>query len=49
MHDKRYQIDEIWALDAVQHGDSGLVNAENLGSLCELSNIFYIFSLDLIF
>lgn len=32
-NDKRYQIDEIWALDAVQHGDSGLVNAENLGSL----------------
>jgi len=31
--DKRYQIDEVWALDAVQHGDSGLVNAQNLGSL----------------
>ncbi|KAH9030508.1 alpha beta-hydrolase [Lactarius pseudohatsudake] len=32
-NEKRYQIDEIWALDAVQHGDSGLVNAQNLGSL----------------
>jgi len=31
--DKRYQIDEVWALDAVHHGDSGLVNAQNLGSL----------------
>ncbi|KAI9463967.1 Alpha/Beta hydrolase protein [Lactarius psammicola] len=32
-NDKRYRIDEVWALDAVQHGDSGLVNAQNLGSL----------------
>jgi len=32
-NDKRYQIDEVWALDAVQQGDSGLVNAQNLGSL----------------
>ncbi|KAH9053618.1 Alpha/Beta hydrolase protein [Lactarius vividus] len=31
-NEKRYQIDEIWALDAVQHGDSGLVNTQNLGS-----------------
>jgi len=31
--DGQYQIDEIWALDAVQHGDSGLVNAQNLGAL----------------
>ena len=36
--DKRYRIDEIWALDAVQHGDSGLLNAQNLGSLCEAPN-----------
>jgi hypothetical protein len=36
--DKRYRIDEIWALDAVQQGDSALVNAQNLGSLCEASN-----------
>ncbi|KAI9438201.1 Alpha/Beta hydrolase protein [Lactarius indigo] len=32
-NEKQYQIDEIWALDAVQHGDSGVVNAQNLGSL----------------
>ncbi|KAI0299442.1 Alpha/beta hydrolase family-domain-containing protein [Multifurca ochricompacta] len=31
--DKQYRIDEVWALDAVQHGDSGLVNAQNLGAL----------------
>ncbi|KAI0289945.1 Alpha/Beta hydrolase protein [Russula brevipes] len=31
--DKQYQIDEIWALDAVQHGDSGLINAQDLGAL----------------
>ncbi|KAH9988077.1 Alpha/beta hydrolase family-domain-containing protein [Russula compacta] len=31
--DKQYQIDEVWALDAVQHGDSGLVNAQDLGAL----------------
>jgi hypothetical protein len=46
--DKRYQIDEVWALDAVQHGDSGLVNAQNLGSLCEASNFSHILS-ELIF
>jgi hypothetical protein len=40
--DKRYRIDEIWALDAVQQGDSALVNAQNLGSLCEAP---YVFSL----
>jgi len=31
--DNRYRIDEVWALDAVQQGDSGLVNAERLGAL----------------
>jgi len=31
--DKRYRIYEVWALDAVQHGDSGLINAEQLGAL----------------
>ncbi|KAN0107765.1 Alpha/beta hydrolase family domain containing protein [Russula decolorans] len=30
--DAQYQIDEVWALDAVQHGDSGLVNAQGLGA-----------------
>jgi hypothetical protein len=33
--DKQYRIGEVWALDAVQHGDSGLVNAQDLGALCE--------------
>lgn len=28
-------IEEIWCLDAVQHGDSALLNADNLGGLCE--------------
>ncbi|KAI9513434.1 Alpha/beta hydrolase family-domain-containing protein [Russula earlei] len=31
--DKRYRIDEVWAFDAVQHGDSGLINAQQLGAL----------------
>lgn len=32
--DAQYQIDEVWALDAVQHGDSGLVNEQqDLGAL----------------
>ena len=47
--DKRYRIDEIWALDAVQHGDSALVNAQNLGSLCEASNSSLRFLSGLIF
>ncbi|KAI0267458.1 alpha/beta-hydrolase [Gloeopeniophorella convolvens] len=29
----RYQIDEVWAIDVVQQGDSGLLNAEALGAL----------------
>ena len=33
--DSSYRIDEIWTYDAVQHGDSGLINAAQLGSLCE--------------
>ncbi|KAF8480044.1 Alpha/beta hydrolase family-domain-containing protein [Russula ochroleuca] len=31
--DTRYRIDEVWTLDAVQHGDAGLINADNLGAL----------------
>ncbi|KAI0058362.1 alpha/beta-hydrolase [Artomyces pyxidatus] len=27
------QIDEVWSIDAVQHGDSGILNAANLGLL----------------
>ena len=29
-----YAIDEIWAWEAVNHGDSCLVNRDNLGGLC---------------
>ncbi|KAH9996292.1 Alpha/beta hydrolase family-domain-containing protein [Russula vinacea] len=29
--DTRYRIDEVWTLDAVQHGDAGLINASDLG------------------
>jgi hypothetical protein len=28
-------IDEVWAWEAVQHGDAALVNADLLGSLCK--------------
>lgn len=28
-------IDEIWSLDVIQQGDSGLINADKLGMLCE--------------
>ncbi|KAI0052389.1 hypothetical protein FA95DRAFT_1602038 [Auriscalpium vulgare] len=28
-----YQIDEVWTFDAVQHGDSALLNAAHLGGL----------------
>ncbi|GAB1520382.1 hypothetical protein RhiTH_003457 [Rhizoctonia solani] len=31
-------IDEIWALDAVNHGDSALLNKENLGEIFEWSD-----------
>lgn len=31
--DSQYRIDEVWSLDAVQHGDSGLVNGQDLGAL----------------
>ncbi|EIN14480.1 hypothetical protein PUNSTDRAFT_96391 [Punctularia strigosozonata HHB-11173 SS5] len=32
------QVDEIWAWEAVQHGDSALLNAENLGGLYDWSD-----------
>jgi hypothetical protein len=28
-------IGEIWAWEAIQHGDAALLNADNLGGLCE--------------
>lgn len=28
-------VDEAWALEAVQHGDSFLINEDKLGVLCE--------------
>ncbi|CAE6492286.1 unnamed protein product [Rhizoctonia solani] len=31
-------IDEIWALDAVNHGDSGLLNKDSLGEIFEWSD-----------
>ncbi|KAJ1301034.1 hypothetical protein OPQ81_003455 [Rhizoctonia solani] len=31
-------IDEIWALDAVNHGDSGILNKDNLGEIFEWSD-----------
>lgn len=30
-------IDEVWAWDAVQHGDAAVVNAENLNGICTSS------------
>ncbi|KAF9238984.1 Alpha/Beta hydrolase protein [Melanogaster broomeanus] len=30
-----YMIDEVWAWEAVQHGDSGLVNAHNLSGISD--------------
>ena len=38
--DTQYQIDEVWALDAVQHGDAGLINAQDLGALCVYTCFF---------
>jgi hypothetical protein len=29
-------FDEIWTWEAVNHGDSALLNEENLGALCML-------------
>lgn len=31
-------VDEAWAIEAVQHGDSGLINYDKLGLLCELKS-----------
>lgn len=28
-------IEEIWSWEAVNHGDSALVNEQNLGAFCE--------------
>lgn len=28
-------IDEIWAIDAVNHGDSALINQSEHGDVCE--------------
>ncbi|KZV64722.1 alpha/beta-hydrolase [Peniophora sp. CONT] len=28
-----YHIDEIWSIDLAQHGDSGMLNASNMGSI----------------
>ena len=30
-------VDEVWAWDAVQHGDAAVVNAENLSGICTSS------------
>jgi hypothetical protein len=30
------QIDEIWTWEATQHGDSALINKDNLTGICEL-------------
>lgn len=27
-------VDEVWAWDAIQHGDAAVVNAENLSGIC---------------
>lgn len=27
-------VDELWAWDAVQHGDAAVVNAESLSGMC---------------
>lgn len=29
-------IDEIWSIDVVQHGDSGLINEGKVGIICQL-------------
>ena len=31
-------IDEIWSWEAVNHGDSALINKQNLGAFCEYSS-----------
>ncbi len=31
-------VDEAWAIEAVQHGDSFLINQDKLGVLCESLN-----------
>ena len=40
--DSQYRMDEVCALDAVQDGDSGLLNAQDLGALSCGSPIFTI-------
>ena len=30
-------VDEVWAWDAVQHGDAAVVNEENLNGICASS------------
>lgn len=36
--DSSILIEEIWTWEAVQHGDSGLINEESLGGVCELTS-----------
>ena len=31
---EEYYVAEAWSLEAVQHGDSAIVNADNLGLVC---------------
>ncbi|KAF9238990.1 hypothetical protein BU15DRAFT_74955 [Melanogaster broomeanus] len=33
-----YMVDEVWAWEAVQHGDSGLINAHNLSGISDWSD-----------
>ena len=42
--DTQYRIDEVWTLDAVQHGDSGLVNAQDLGAQCVSPSSIHLYS-----
>lgn len=34
-----YRIAEIWAWEAVNHGDSYLVNEKNLGGICKSQRV----------
>jgi hypothetical protein len=34
-------VDEIWALDAINQGDSGVLNEHVLGTTCALTGCFH--------